>query len=150
MKKFLKLFVTIIFLSLITGCADEKIELKDDFNVKISFNNKCDSNNIDYYYNDDNKIFINCINNITLYDEKNTYELIESIKSDSKYYDLFYSKIKEEYKYISSMYDGGTSIYEDETGNITIALCNTMNGNKNIYIGLEKIDQDKYNKVCSN
>lgn len=34
-----------------------------------------------------------------------------------------------------SLFDGGTIIYKSELKNVTIIVCNTLEGNKDIYIG---------------
>ncbi len=35
----------------------------------------------------------------------------------------------------AALEDGGTTIYKDEDKNITIIACNTLNGNRDVYIG---------------
>lgn len=101
-----------------------------------------------YYQYNNQKIYINCINNVEFTINNKSYELKEYLNNNSL--DSFIDNLS----IVSSLYDGGTTIYNDSNSKIitnyglTLIKCNTIDGNRDIYIG----DKDmKYqSNYCKN
>ena len=146
MKKIIFFLLLIVFLS---GCNKSKeFNIENDFKIIVKKNKKCKSE-FDlkkYYTNDNRNLYIVCIDNIELSNKNSSillYDYLESGKHDLSYViDRFIEKVE----YSSSLYDGGTKIYQNKEstknvkGGITLVVCNTLKGNRDVYIGNEDMD----------
>lgn len=108
-----------------------------ELNKVFRYNNR----NI-YYYGIDNAMF--CDKN------DNCYSLKESIKKKQITFDKFKSYLDTELSRENltklMLYDGGTSIYKK--GSYTVIFCNTINGNKDIYIGNDEMVNKLDGEYC--
>ena len=123
MKK--KIIYLILMLFIVTGCT------KNDSVTNITFNNISDCNNKPQLLvtKEDINIYTYCINDVMLNVNNKKFDLKEYINSKEKPIE----KIIEILKVDDVIYDGGTTIYKGN--NITLIRCNTLDGNKDIYIG---------------
>ena len=80
----------------------------------------------------------------------NCYSLKESIKKKQITFDKFKSYLDTELSRENltklMLYDGGTSIYKK--GSYTVIFCNTINGNKDIYIGNDEMVNKLDGEYC--
>ena len=80
----------------------------------------------------------------------NCYSLKESIKKKQTTFDKFKSYLDKELSRENltklMLYDGGTSIYKK--GSYTVIFCNTINGNKDIYIGNDEMVNKLDGEYC--
>ncbi len=82
----------------------------------------------------ENKIYTYCLDNPKIIIDNKEQELMEYIKNNDDAID----KIINTLEFESSFSDGGTKIYRGK--NITLIKCNTLDGNRDIYIGDEKLE----------
>lgn len=112
-----------------------KQEITDKIDIKIS--EICDNNPKLYYSGEKRKIYLYCLDEIYYngLDIKNYYltdkNIINKIMNDMVIFDYYN--------------DGGSKIYENNK--IKLLECNTLNGDKNIYITSKK---NKLNYFCNN
>ncbi len=72
--------------------------------------------------------------------------LDDYLKSDNGNLTYVIDNLKEKIEFSSNLEDGGTKIYnnkkstKDIKGGITLVICNTLNGNNDIYIGNGDMD----------
>ena len=134
MKKIL-LIASLLFL--LTGC---DIKLSDDYSVDITNSNSCNKKLNKYYSNENQSIYLGCIDNISLNDNKHNIELNKYLQQkDINLDDTINSIIDKVLGNVSlgdgslvSYRDGGTMIYSKD--NYSIITCNTKKGNKDVYI----------------
>lgn len=117
MKKFIIIFEILILLS---GCRN---------NTNIKFQNQEDCNKSQLLLKDnDRNIYTYCLENPKIKIDRNEIELEKYIEDNEDAIDKIIKIL--ELKDIFD--DGGTQIYK---GDITLIKCNTLDGNKDIYIG---------------
>lgn len=102
----------------ITGCSS-----KNNFNIEY----ECNKPKL-LLSNDGRNIYTYCIENITIEMKDRKVELKSYIEDNSN----AINKIIDTLKLEDTLMDGGTQIYK---GDITLIKCNTLDGNKDIYIG---------------
>jgi len=104
-------------------------------NLIVSENINCDYNPKLYYEIDNRKIYSYCLDNIKVIVDNQNIELKEYLENNS--IDDFIKMLEKEIVF----YDGGTTLYKDggtkkiTSNNISLLKCNTLDGNKDIYIG---------------
>ena len=134
--------ILILIIVLLTGCnksnltKEEKINenMYDFFNINIKESIDCTNKLTKYYEKDGRKIYLSCVDEIYLKEEildKNTLNYY--LKNTNKSYDEVIQNLVKNIDNVDVYYDGGTKIYK--TDKIGILLCNTLDGNKDIYIG---------------
>ena len=123
MKK--QIIYLILMLFIVTGCT------KNDSVSDISFSKLDDCNNKPQLLitKEDINIYTYCINDVILTVNNKKFGLKEYINSKEKPIE----KITEILYVDDVIYDGGTKIFKGN--NITLIRCNTLDGNKDIYIG---------------
>ena len=102
---------------------------QDNQQIKITKTNDCDNQVIKYYQFEEQKVYLVCLDEITI--DGATLE-----DYFSKTYQTFNDSINSlinNMKLIDTYKDGGTKLYKNDT--ISIIKCNTIDGNKDIYIG---------------
>jgi len=125
------IFITYIFNSNSNDINDNN----NNQNLTINEDSECDHKPKLYYQNNNQKIYTYCLDKIELTIDNEPIELKEYLKNNS-INDLINSLEK-----TASLYDGGTNIYNDggskriTNNGITLIKCNTIDGNKDIYIG---------------
>ena len=109
--------------------------------IKITKTNDCDNQVIKYYQFEEQKVYLVCLDEITI-DGATLKDYF------SKTYQTFNDSINSlinNMKLIDTYKDGGTKLYKNDT--ISIIKCNTIDGNKDIYIGDTNLEyQENYCK----
>ena len=117
-----KVIVGILIITIVTGCSSKK-----DFNIEYENQNECNKPKL-LLSKDGRNIYTYCIENITIEMKDRKVELKSYIEDNSN----AINKIIDTLKLEDTLMDGGTQIYK---GDITLIKCNTLDGNKDIYIG---------------
>lgn len=108
-----------------------------DIELSVAFDQTCGNVEFNEYLNDDN---------IKVYLEENVNDLYVTFlgkKMAFKDYanglnqtlDRSIKDLTDKLEKTAALDDGGTTIYKDEDKNITIIACNTLDGNRDVYIG---------------
>lgn len=113
----------------------EKVDKVDFELIKSNTHNDIKFN--EYYYNEIQKIYISSnIKEIYLIDyNKTKYSLKWYASNVNQSLNQTIESITNTMEKKDSLFDGGTIIYKSELKNVTIIVCNTLEGNKDIYIG---------------
>lgn len=117
--------------------------------IETSESNICDKEEL-YYIGYDYNIYTYCIKSIVLDDGKEKLELKNAIKNDNNVIDEIINELIPK----DTLKDGGTTIYKDSmdknfTNNgLTVIKCNTLNGNRDIYIGPDSMQFEEH--FCKN
>lgn len=117
-----KVIVGILIITIVTGCSS-----KNNFNIEYKNQNECNKPKL-LLSKDGRNIYTYCIENITIEMKDRKVELKSYIEDNSN----AINKIIDTLKLEDTLMDGGTQIYK---GDITLIKCNTLDGNKDIYIG---------------
>lgn len=124
-KKIILGFILIISLS---GCE------KEITNINYKTIDEC-SNKPELLLNDSEiNIYTYCLNDMNVNVGETTLKLDEYISSNDNWFENIISKLDN----VDTIYDGGTKIYKGD--NITVIKCNTLDGNKDVYIGNEDLE----------
>lgn len=114
---------------------------QDNQQIKITKTKECDNQVIEYYQFEEQKVYLVCLDEITI-DGATLKDYF------SKTYQTFNDSINSlinNMKLIDTYKDGGTKLYKNDT--ISIIKCNTIDGNKDIYIGDTNLEyQENYCK----
>ena len=117
-----KVIVGILIITIVTGCSS-----KNNFNIEYKNQNECNKPKL-LLSKDGRNIYTYCLENITIEMKDRKAELKSYIEDNSN----AINKIIDTLKLEDTLMDGGTQIYK---GDITLIKCNTLDGNKDIYIG---------------
>ena len=101
---------------------------QDNQQIKITKTKECDNQVIEYYQYEEQKVYLVCLDDIKLND-------VTLKDYFSKTYQTFNDSINSlinNMELIDTYKDGGTKLYKNDT--ISIIKCNTIDGNKDIYI----------------
>lgn len=97
---------------------------------------------------DNYNIYVYCLDDLILFQDDDLIDLKYKIQDDEKYLDELINGLK----LVAELNDGGTKIYKDTdnyTNNgLTLIKCNTLDGNKDIYIGPK--DMEYQESFCKN
>ncbi len=123
--------IIVIDIFIVVGIADANNYQKNTINQSfyVETFDECDEMqkiNLDGY-----NLYINCVN-VIYEDELGTQMTIKNALENNY---LTRDYIKEKLILKESLKDGGTQIYINKEENISIVLCNTINGNQDIYVG---------------
>lgn len=125
------------------------MDLENEFKTKIVKEKKCKDdfdNKKTFFSDEERKLYLICIDNIELYNGNSSIMLDDYLKSDNGNLTYVIDNLKEKIEFSSNLEDGGTKIYnnkkstKDIKGGITLVICNTLNGNNDIYIGNGDMD----------
>ena len=114
---------------------NESYTYSDNYDSITTTKSECDHKPRLYYQYDNRKIYTYCLNKVELIIDNKTIELKDYLKNNTL------DSLIKELELISSLYDGGTNVYNDggskriTNNGITLIKCNTIDGNKDIYIG---------------
>ena len=114
---------------------NESYTSSDNYDSITTTKSDCDHKPKLYYQYDDRKIYTYCLNKVELIIDNKTIELKDYLKNNTL------DSLIKELELISSLYDGGTNVYNDggskriTNNGITLIKCNTIDGNRDIYIG---------------
>ena len=117
-----RVIVGLLIIAIVTGCSS-----KNNFNIEYENQNECNKPKL-LLSNDGRNIYTYCIENITIEMKDRKAELKSYIEDNSNAINEIIDTLKLE----DTLNDGGTQIYK---GDITLIKCNTLDGNKDIYIG---------------
>lgn len=119
-----KILLEILLLTILTGCTNDSIT-----SIKPITDNVC-SNKAELLLSKDNRnIYTYCLKDTKINIDSNTYNLKEYLENNNNAIDEIINTLE----YSDSLYDGGTKIYKSDS--MTLIKCNTLEGNKDIYIG---------------
>ena len=129
MKKSIKkiILATVLLLEL-TGCRD------NISNISSNTNKDCNNKAQLLVEQKDRKIYTYCLNNATIKINDKEEKLQNFIETDEKAIDKIINTLKLEGTYS----DGGTKLYKGK--NLTLVKCNTLDGNRDIYIGDQNME----------
>ena len=102
---------------------------QDYHQIKITKTKDCDNQVIEYYQYEEQKVYLVCLDEITI--DGATFK-----DYFSKTYQTFNDSIDnltKNMEVIDTYKDGGTKLYKNDS--IALIKCNTIDGNKDIYIG---------------
>ena len=102
---------------------------QDNHQIKITKTKDCDNQVIEYYQYEEQKVYLVCLDEITI--DGATFK-----DYFSKTYQTFNDSIDnltKNMEVIDTYKDGGTKLYKNDS--IALIKCNTIDGNKDIYIG---------------
>ena len=135
----MKKILLIICLLLLTSCGKEKTKTDikiDDNYVYISQDVNCKEK--EYYKRNDRNIYLLCLNDVYI----NKKSLKDYLEDSSLSLEDNIDKITSSMNNKNSLFDGGTKVYKDE---LTIVRCNTIDGNRDIFISYKDVD---INNIC--
>lgn len=129
MKNIFRRFILgLILIISLSGCEKEMA------NVNYKVVDEC-SNKPELLLNDNGiNIYTYCLNEMSVYIGDNEVNLDEYIVNNDNWLDNIISKLDN----VDMLYDGGTKIYKGN--NITVIKCNTLDGNRDVYIGNEDLE----------
>jgi len=129
MKNNIKKFALVSVLLLgLTGCRD------NISNISSNTNKDCNNKAQLLVEQKDRKIYTYCLDNATIKINDKEENLKNFIETDDKAIDKIIDTLKLE----STYSDGGTKLYKGE--NLTLVKCNTLDGNRDIYIGDQNME----------
>lgn len=108
-----------------------------DIELSVAFDQTCGNVEFNEYLNDDNiKVYLEeNVNDlyVTFLGKKMTFK--DYANGLNQTLDRSIKDLTNKLEKTAALEDGGTTIYKDEDKNITIIACNTLNGNRDVYIG---------------
>lgn len=153
MKKIILICLSVL---LLTGCnkrdfLKEKIvnqntplkettnnELVDEFTISIQETTDCTNTLTKYYEEENRRIYLSCLDEIYLKTKYNKdITLKYYLQNINKPYNDSINSLVDNIENINYFSDGGTKLYK--TDKYAILLCNTLDGNKDIYIGNQNL-----------
>ncbi|MDD4706580.1 MAG: hypothetical protein PHS24_05185 [Bacilli bacterium] len=128
------------------------------FDVEISYNliktyekKECDKKPELYFTENERNIYLYCFDKVEVIKNEEVLELDNYLKNNNETIDDFVNLFSE----LDSFWDGGSKIYREiknggwygnnykvVDNNISILKCNTLNGNKDVYIGNKKMSYE--------
>ena len=108
-----------------------------DIELSVAFDQTCGNVEFNEYLNNDNiKVYLEeNVNDlyVTYAGQKTTFK--DYANGLNQTLDRSTKDITNKLEKTAALDDGGTTIYKDKDKNITIIACNTLNGNRDVYIG---------------
>lgn len=136
----MKRILLILFMCFILiGCnnttlIDTGVVLSSNLEMVLTKKDNCSNYINEYYKRDGRKVYLICLDEINL---KANDEYVMSLKdfftNVNQSFENSINEITANLKVDDILKDGGTIIYRNE--NLTVIKCNTLEGNKDIYIG---------------
>lgn len=97
--------------------------------IKITKTKDCDNKVIEYYKYEEQKVYLVCLDEIKLDDAT----LKDYFSKTYQTFDDSINNLINSMKLVDTYKDGGTKLYKNDS--IALIKCNTIDGNKDIYIG---------------
>ena len=135
-KKFLKL--TNVDEKYIEFRKDGPYEDNDiDIELSVAFDQTCGNIEFNEYLNDYNiKVYLEeNVNDLYVTDAGQKMTFKDYANGLNQTLDRSIKDLTNKLEKTATLDDGGTTIYKDEDKNITIIACNTLDGNRDVYIG---------------
>lgn len=116
---------------------EQEVEEKVNYDIDVIGKSFCTNELNIYYDGNDKDIYFYCIDEVYVYGDDKMYTLNNFIKDNVSSLDNLLSNY---YGHIS--FDGGSTLYKISFGDDTynIYKCNSLSGNKNIYIGTSDME----------
>ena len=135
-KKFLKL--TNVDEKYIEFRKDGPYEDNDiDIELSVAFDQTCGNIEFNEYLNDYNiKVYLEeNVNDLYVTDAGQKMTFKDYANGLNQTLDRSIKDLTNKLEKTATLDDGGTTIYKDEDKNITVIACNTLDGNRDVYIG---------------
>ena len=128
----MKKILLISFMFLLCSCNNK--DIKDDKDLSFIVSKECQLT--DYYHYNGRHIYLVCLDEIN----KNGIPLRDYIRDTFQTVDDSIKSITDDMMLIGTYRDGGSKLYKKN--NLRILVCNTINKEKNIFIGTDEIEYD--------
>ena len=124
--------------------AEHKINIKSNDKIIVIKKELQDDNNFNKYLERDNQViyFKSNVEEVNYYQEYEVYPLKYYIENTWQTISDGIKHLTDVLENTETLRDGGTKIYRNKKVDITIITCNTIAGNKDIYIGDYTMDFD--------
>lgn len=136
--------ITFILYNLFTRSVNANINV-DDYDLYIKKTSTIINGPKLYYTDGERNIYLVGLRAVDLKNGNKSITLKDYLKD--KDIDIIFNNILYSLNKIGSLWDGGTSIYRNKKNDLTIIMCNTIDGNRDIYIGTGKMEKE--NSFCS-
>lgn len=138
----MKKILFIVFCLLIAAGCNKKIEENDtDLNYTLSLikTENCNHGLKEYYTYENRTIYLVCLNEIYLKRENGKDMTLKyHLENVNQSFDRSIEQLVNDMENTETLKDGGTKIYKKD--DYTIISCNTIDNNKDIYIGDETLE----------
>ena len=105
--------------------------------IKITKTKDCDNKVIEYYKYEEQKVYLVCLDEIKLDDAT----LKDYFSKTYQTFDDSINNLTNSMKLVDTYKDGGTKLYKNDS--IALIKCNTIDGNKDIYIGDTNLEYEE-------
>lgn len=105
--------------------------------IKITKTKDCDNKVIEYYQYEEQKVYLVCLDEIKLDDAT----LKDYFSKTYQTFDDSINNLTNSMKLVDTYKDGGTKLYKNDS--IALIKCNTIDGNKDIYIGDTNLEYEE-------
>lgn len=105
--------------------------------LKITKTKDCDNKVIEYYQYEEQKVYLVCLDEIKLDDAT----LKDYFSKTYQTFDDSINNLINSMKLVDTYKDGGTKLYKNDS--IALIKCNTIDGNKDIYIGDTNLEYEE-------
>ena len=105
--------------------------------LKITKTKDCDNKVIEYYQYEEQKVYLVCLDEIKLDDAT----LKDYFSKTYQTFDDSINNLTNSMKLVDTYKDGGTKLYKNDS--IALIKCNTIDGNKDIYIGDTNLEYEE-------
>ena len=105
--------------------------------LKITKTKDCDNKVIEYYQYEEQKVYLVCLDEIKLDDAT----LKDYFSKTYQTFDDSINNLTNSMKLVDIYKDGGTKLYKNDS--IALIKCNTIDGNKDIYIGDTNLEYEE-------
>lgn len=105
--------------------------------IKITKTKDCDNKVIEYYQYEEQKVYLVCLDEIKLDDAT----LKDYFSKTYQTFDDSINNLINSMKLVDTYKDGGTKLYKNDS--IALIKCNTIDGNKDIYIGDTNLEYEE-------
>ena len=149
----ISILIFILFLLLIFVLADylykkntSKYKIKEEYKISIIEKKNCINEVIEYYSDNNQSIYFVCLEEVNLIDDINKVTLGDYIVENNKPIGKIVDELISKLVFDASLWDGGTQVYRDGStvkytdNGITVIKCNTIEGNNDLYIGDNDMD----------
>lgn len=144
-----KILLILSLIMLLTGCnsnlkKEDTIKFKD-YDLSIVKKDDCYLELKKYYTDNDRNVYLACLDEVYINDKSNMKTTLKQHFSKAfQTLDDSINNIIQEMKMVDALNDGGSAIYRKD--DLTIYVCKTLGGNRDVYIGDGSLDY--YNINC--
>lgn len=137
-----KIILIILGILLLSGCNERDLpeektvnnSLDDKLTISIKETLNCTNTLTKYYEEENRRVYLSCLDEVNLKSQNSKEMTLKYyLQNINKPYDDSIQDLVNDIENVDYFYDGGSKLYK--TDNFAILLCNTLDGNKDIYIG---------------